>query len=99
MQDGSQVVYEAQGCEACKQTGYRGRIAIHELFVLDPGAQRAVLDGADAQQLREHARARGMCTLYEDGLRKVALGLSALDEVLRVTQDQNEDPRDESHAA
>ncbi|MDB2365497.1 GspE/PulE family protein [Luminiphilus sp.] len=99
MQDGSQVVYEAQGCEACKQTGYRGRIAIHELFVLDPGAQRAVLDGADAHQLREHARARGMCTLYEDGLRKVALGHSSLDEVLRVTQDQNEDPIDESHAA
>ena len=99
MQDDNQVVYEATGCEACKQTGYRGRMAIHELFVLDPVAQRAVLDGADAHQLREHARARGMRTLYEDGLRKVALGLSSLDEVLRVTQDQNEDARDESHAA
>jgi len=99
MLDGNQVVYEATGCEVCKQTGYRGRMAIHELFVLDPAAQRAVLDGADAHQLREHARARGMRTLYEDGLRKVALGLSSLDEVLRVTQDQNEDARDESHAA
>jgi general secretion pathway protein E len=69
-------------------------MAIHELFVLDASAQRAVLDGADAHQLREHARAHGMRTLYEDGLRKVALGHSSLDEVLRVTQDQNEDIED-----
>ena len=91
MVGGNQTIYEAVGCEACKDTGYRGRMAIHELFVLDASAQRAVLDGADAHQLREHARARGMRTLYEDGLRKVALGHSSLDEVLRVTQDQSED--------
>lgn len=93
------TIYEAAGCESCKQTGYRGRMAIHELFVLDSAAQRAVLDGADAHQLREHARSRGMRTLYEDGLRKVAIGLSSLDEVLRVTQDQSEDPNDDLHAA
>ena len=91
---GNKTIYEPAGCEACKGTGYRGRMAIHELFVLDASAQRAVLDGADAHQLREHARARGMRTLYEDGLRKVALGQSSLDEVLRVTQDQNEDIED-----
>ena len=93
------TIYEAAGCESCKQTGYRGRMAIHELFVLDSAAQRAVLDGADAHQLREHARSHGMRTLYEDGLRKVAIGLSSLDEVLRVTQDQSEDPNDDLHAA
>ena len=91
---GNKTIYEPVGCEACKGTGYRGRMAIHELFVLDASAQRAVLDGADAHQLREHARGRGMRTLYEDGLRKVALGHSSLDEVLRVTQDQNEDIED-----
>ena len=91
---GNKTIFEPVGCEACKGTGYRGRMAIHELFVLDASAQRAVLDGADAHQLREHARARGMRTLYEDGLRKVALGHSSLDEVLRVTQDQNEDIED-----
>ena len=91
MVSGNKTIYEPVGCKACKDTGYRGRMAIHELFVLDASAQRAVLDGADAHQLREHARARGMRTLYEDGLRKVALGHSSLDEVLRVTQDQSED--------
>ena len=99
MSSGNRTVYEAAGCEECKQTGYRGRMAIHELFILDAAAQRAVLDGADAHQLREHARARGMRTLYEDGLRKVALGLSSLDEVLRVTQDQNEESGDDLYAA
>ena len=71
---GNKTIFEPVGCEACKDTGYRGRMAIPELFVLDASAQRAVLDGADAHQLREHARARGMRTLYEDGLRKVAWG-------------------------
>ena len=99
MASGTATIYEAVGCEHCKQTGYRGRMAIHELFVLDASAQRAVLDGADAHQLREHARAGGMRTLYEDGLRKVALGLSSLDEVLRVTQDQNEESGDGLYAA
>jgi general secretion pathway protein E len=89
---GSSTVFEAVGCSECKNTGYSGRLAIHELFVLDAAAQRVVLSGADANQLHEHARQRGMHTLYEDGLRKVALGLSSLDEVLRVTQDQNEVP-------
>ena len=99
MPDGSRTIYEAAGCETCKHTGYRGRMAIHELFVLDASAQRAVLDGADAHQLREHARARGMRTLYEDGLHKVALGQSSLDEVLRVTQDQSEESGDDLYAA
>jgi len=99
MASGSQTIFEAAGCETCKHTGYRGRMAIHELFVLDATIQRAVLNGADAHQLREHARARGMRTLYEDGLRKVAMGLSSLDEVLRVTQDQSEEAGDDLDAA
>jgi general secretion pathway protein E len=99
MASGSQTIFEAAGCETCKNTGYRGRMAIHELFVLDTTIQRAVLNGADAHQLREHARARGMRTLYEDGLRKVAMGLSSLDEVLRVTQDQSEEAGDDLDAA
>jgi len=83
-------VFEAAGCEKCKGTGYSGRSAIHELFVLDDEIQRAILDGSDANQLRELARAKGMATLYEDGMRKVREGHTSIDEVLRVTQDQIE---------
>ncbi len=92
-------IYESSGCDQCKNTGYRGRLAIHELFVLDAGAQRAIVDGTDASQLHEYARSRGMRTLYEDGLKKVAAGLSSLDEVLRITQDQTMELENDSHVA
>ncbi len=84
-------LHNAHGCAHCKQTGYLGRTAIHELFVMDDAAHRAVLDGADATTLNQVARRSGMLTLYEDGLRKVAAGETSLEELLRVTQDQRGD--------
>ncbi len=86
--EGSRTVQVATGCPECKQTGYRGRSAIHELFVMDDAAHEAILAGADATRLHQIARRSGMLTLYEDGLRKVAAGTTSLEEVLRVTQDQ-----------
>ncbi len=91
MSDGNNTIYLSKGCSACKQTGYRGRTAIHELFVMDGPMHRAILDGADATRLHQEARQQGMITLYEDGLRKVAAGETSLEEVLRVTQDQSDD--------
>lgn len=88
--EGQTQVYEATGCGACKHTGYAGRVAIHELYILGAEAKRAILAGGDANTLHAQARQRGMLTLYEDGLRKVVQGVSSLDEVLRVTQDQND---------
>lgn len=87
---GVRTVYEAQGCEHCLQSGYSGRTGIHELFLLDEDIRRVVQSGADASELHTAARAQGMITLYEDGLRKVVAGESSLEEVLRVTQDQSE---------
>ena len=81
-------IFEPVGCDHCKHTGFAGRTAIHELFVLDPEIQRAILDGADANQLRDQARDLGMESLFEDGMRKVRAGVTSIDEVLRVTQDQ-----------
>ena len=83
-------IFEPVGCDHCKETGFAGRTAIHELFLLDSEVQRAILDGLDSNQLRDLARSRGMETLYEDGMRKVRLGVTSIDEVLRVTQDQVE---------
>jgi len=87
MPAGQSKVYSAQGCAQCSHTGYRGRVAIHELLVLDSAIHKAILEGADATILHQTARTQGMLTLYEDGLRKVASGITSLDEVLRVTQD------------
>ena len=83
-------VFQARGCDACNHTGYAGRTGIHELFVLDDEMHRVIMTGADATLLHAAARRQGMVTLYEDGLRKVVQGVSSMEELLRVTQDQSE---------
>jgi general secretion pathway protein E len=86
----SNTVYQAKGCEECLHTGYSGRAAIHELFTLDDEMHGVIMSGADATLLHAAARRQGMITLYEDGLRKVVEGVTSLEEVMRVTQDQSE---------
>ena len=83
-------LYKAVGCEQCRQTGYAGRCGIHELFVLDDSMRRGILDGLDAASLHNKATGAGMHTLYEDGLLKVAAGITSLDELLRVTEDHTD---------
>lgn len=85
---GDTPVYRAVGCAECRQSGYRGRTGIHELLLLDEPMRRAIIEGGDANALNALAAQRGMLTLYEDGLRKVAKGVTTLDELARVTQDQ-----------
>ena len=83
-------IYNSNGCEHCRGAGYQGRTGIHEMLVLDEALRRAVLDGKDASTLNAIATRAGMLSLYEDGLRKVAAGVTSLDELLRVTQDQSD---------
>ncbi|MEH6610861.1 MAG: ATPase, T2SS/T4P/T4SS family [Halioglobus sp.] len=90
MEAGTTEIYQAKGCSECMDTGYRGRTSIHELFPLDDEMHRVIMSGADATSLHTAARGQGMITLYEDGLRKVLNGLTSLEEVMRVTQDQSE---------
>ena len=85
-----QQVWTAPGCGYCRSTGYWGRSAIHEMFVVDESVREAILRGADAAQLQDIARKNGFVSLYEDGLRKVVSGVTSLEEVLRVTQDQGD---------
>ena len=99
------TIYQAAGCDACLQSGYSGRTGIHELFVLDDNMHRVIMSGADATGLHAAARSQGMKTLYEDGLRKVVQGVTSMEEVLRVTRDQQEadelqsDPHDNAMSA
>ena len=84
-------IYRAAGCPSCKHTGYLGRTSIHELLPIDDAMVHAILEGEDATALHALARSRGMRTLFEDGLRKVAEGVTSLEEVARVTQDQQDE--------
>jgi len=83
-------LYKSAGCDHCRQTGYAGRSGIHELLVIDDIMRRAILDGLDAGALHTKATSAGMHTLYEDGLIKVAAGITSLDELLRVTEDHTD---------
>jgi general secretion pathway protein E len=76
-----------QGCNQCKRTGYRGRTGIHELLVVDDEIRGLVMKSADAASIRRAATARGMNTLREDGADKVLDGITTIEEVLRVTQE------------
>ena len=60
------------------------------MLVIDEEMRSAILRGSDAGSLHALAIKKGMHTLYDDGLRKVAVGITSLDEVLRVTQDQSD---------
>lgn len=84
---GDQVVYHAEGCDACQHRGYFGRTGIFELLPMLPEIQEAVLRGADSHEIKKLGRARGMRTLRDDGTEKVRAGITSIEEVLRVTRD------------
>ncbi len=85
------TLYQPVGCEHCGGTGYRGRAAIMEFLVMNDALRRLVLKHADAGQLQAEAQREGMDTMYEDGLRKAVAGLTTIEEVLRVTTQQEQD--------
>ena len=78
-------IYRGAGCGACANTGYRGRTAIHEVLSMSPDIQDAVVKRRSSTEIAEIAVKHGMRTLRDAGLRKVANGVTTLDEVVRVT--------------
>ncbi|MCU6194906.1 MULTISPECIES: type II secretion system ATPase GspE [Enterobacter] len=79
-------LWQAAGCPACRQSGYQGRLAIHELFVMTPEIRQAVHAEVNEQQL-ERLQRQNHRSLLANGLRAAAQGLTSLQEVLRVTSD------------
>ena len=80
------IFYRPIGCEECAQTGYKGRIVISEMLVIDEPVRREILNNSDAATIMKVATSRGMRTLREDGARLVVLGITSLEEVLAATQ-------------
>ncbi len=78
--------YRGQGCTNCRETGYRGRIGIYELMIMNAEISELVVKGASAGEIRDAARANGMRTLQQDGLKKVLAGMTTIEEVMRVVQ-------------
>jgi general secretion pathway protein E/type IV pilus assembly protein PilB len=83
-------LYRGKGCADCSGTGYRGRMGIYEIFVLDDVVRHMINDQVSASELRAQARRLGMRTLREDGLRKAVAGTTTLEEVFAVTMGDRE---------
>lgn len=81
-------LYTAGGCDKCFSTGYYGRSGIFEFLVPGPEMRPMILKNQDADTLKRHAVSKGMRTMMEDGLEKAAEGITSLEEVLRVTKDE-----------
>ncbi len=86
--DGALQVFRGKGCAACNFTGYHGRTGIYEFLVIGEEIQRLILEKTDANVIRQEALALGMKTLWDDGWRKVELGVTTLEDLLRVTKEE-----------
>lgn len=80
-------LFQAAGCDKCRNSGYRGRVGLYELFVNSDALREQIERGDTAQKIFATARTQGMITLLQDGLRKALAGLTSLDEVKRVCRD------------
>jgi type IV pilus assembly protein PilB len=75
--------YRGPGCRHCRNTGYSGRVGLHELMILDDALRDAIVAGSSVSQIRKMAVQSGMITLSFDGFRKVREGLTTVEEVLQ----------------
>jgi general secretion pathway protein E len=83
------VIYHGAGCEECRYTGYKGRTGIFELMMITDDIRRLILDKTSANIIKEKALSHGMQTLRENGWQKVKKGITTIEEILRVTQEED----------
>jgi type IV pilus assembly protein PilB len=79
-------IFRHQGCPACSNTGFRGRIGLYEVMQMSEEIERLTVERASADAIREVAVRQGMITLRDDGLQKALMGITSLDEVARVVK-------------
>jgi type IV pilus assembly protein PilB len=81
-----QEIYRAAGCAACSNTGYRGRMGMYEVMPVTEEIERLTVERASAEAIKSVAVQQGMITLRDDGLEKVRMGLTSIEEVARVVK-------------
>ena len=81
----SVVTYKGKGCTTCNNTGYKGRVALYEVMLVDDDVKALILEGASATEIKKKAVASGMKTLRMSGLTKLKDGVTTIEEILRST--------------
>lgn len=79
-------IYQGKGCDACKGTGYLGRVGIYEVLEVTKSIRELIVEKSDSDTITQAAISEGMTTMLDDGLAKVAQGVTTIEEVLRVTK-------------
>lgn len=82
------TIYHPKGCDKCNFSGYRGRVGIHELLVVNEQVRELIHNGHGEQAIEKYARAH-VPSIRDDGISKVKAGMTTLEEVLRVTREDN----------
>ena len=80
-------LYQGKGCPICQQTGYAGRVGIFEVLVISPAIKELINAKADAAIIAQKGKEEGMKTMLEDGLEKVAAGITTIEEILRASKE------------
>jgi general secretion pathway protein E len=80
------IVAQGKGCKLCHHTGYLGRIGIYEVLDMTESIKKLIAEKNDSDVITNEAIKEGMTTMQEDGVDKIAKGLTTLEEVLRVTK-------------
>ncbi len=83
------TVCHGEGCAKCSNTGYKGRIAIHEMLTVDDDIRRALMEKISNKDLKRLSMEKGLVTLYKDGLEKIKKKITTHDELLRVTYEED----------
>jgi type II secretory ATPase GspE/PulE/Tfp pilus assembly ATPase PilB-like protein len=79
--------YRGKGCPKCMDTGYKGRIGIYELMIPGEDIHNAIMAKSSTDEIRRLALKSGMISLKEDGIEKIKSGVTTVEEVLRVTEE------------
>lgn len=80
------VFYRPHGCPACFHTGYRGRVCIMEILLIDDHLKTLILQTSDSNRIRKAAMEQNMISLRQDGIEKIFNGITSIEEVIRITQ-------------
>jgi type IV pilus assembly protein PilB len=79
-------IFRGKGCEKCRKTGYKGRLGLYELLVLDDELRDVITSSPSLGDLRRYAMQHGMVSLQQDGLQKAIAGETTVEEIMRVTE-------------
>ncbi len=79
-------LFRGKGCPLCQNTGYRGRVGIFEILEINESIKRLIMEKANASRIREEAASLGMTTMIEDGIKKVEVGVTTIEEILRAVK-------------